>query len=50
MQVEILSGVITIDDPAGRRVKILKDEQALQIAHDKGVSVGEVYVHALTLG
>ena len=50
MQVEILSGVITIDDPAGRRVKILKDEQALQIAHNKGVSVGEVYVHALTLG
>ena len=46
----IRSNSTTVDDPAGRRVEILKDEQALQIARDKGVSISEVYVHALTLG
>ena len=50
MHDQILSGAETIDDPAGRRVQILKDEQALQIARDSGVSVGEVYMEALTLG
>ena len=50
MRHKILSETLTIDDPAGRRVKILRDEQALQIARDSGVSVGEVYVEALTLG
>ncbi len=50
MREDILSGAATIDDPAGRRVKILKDDQSLQIARKRGVTVREVYVQALTLG
>ena len=50
MQDKILSGALTIDDPAGRRVKILKDGQSLRIAREEGVSISEVYVQALMLG
>ena len=50
MHDRIRSGSTTMDDPAGRRVKILKDEQAMQIARDEAVTIGQVYVHALMLG
>jgi molybdopterin/thiamine biosynthesis adenylyltransferase len=50
MHDRIRSEATTMDDPAGRRVEILKDEQALLIARDESVSIGQVYIHALMLG
>ncbi|MCP4667083.1 MAG: HesA/MoeB/ThiF family protein, partial [Deltaproteobacteria bacterium] len=40
----------TISDPAARRVDILEDKQALEIAGQCGCSVGHVYMEALGLG
>ncbi len=50
MHDKILLGALTIDDPAGRRVKILKDDQSLRIAREEGVRISEVYVQAMTIG